>query len=170
MKYWKIFNLKTCFKTEAHGKFSYRNFLDMLLFSSELPTINADTNNLLVQQTNDSWIVPPFIHGTYSLYHFCGTCMKYDFNNTPTYPNFRITHSLRLAFSKGPDTVGVSPFMWGWKQIQFPKHCVLWVFEYRTMDKVQKRSNSECYTPSSRIYIPVCFKPVERVKEPEDEI
>jgi hypothetical protein len=26
---------------------------------------------------------------------------------------------------------------WGQKQIQFPKHCVLYFLEYRTMDKVQ---------------------------------
>jgi hypothetical protein len=35
------------------------------------------------------------------------------------------------------------------KQIQFPKRCVLWFVEIRTMDKVQKLSSNECYTPSS---------------------
>jgi hypothetical protein len=62
---------------------------------------------------------------------------------------------LSLAFSKEPNRVGVSPFTWGWKQIQFPKSCFLWFLEYRTMDDVRNPSNSESYTPSSepfRIY------------------
>jgi hypothetical protein len=46
----------------------------------------------------------------------------------------------RLAL-KGPNRVGVSPFIWGWKQIQFPKRYVLWFLEYRTMDKTQKPSS-----------------------------
>jgi hypothetical protein len=33
----------------------------------------------------------------------------------------------------------------GQKQIQFPKHCVFLYLEFRTMDKVQKPSNSVCY-------------------------
>jgi hypothetical protein len=36
-----------------------------------------------------------------------------------------------------------------WTQIQFPKRCVFWFVEIRTMDKVQKLSSNECYTPSS---------------------
>jgi hypothetical protein len=43
----------------------------------------------------------------------------------------------------------VSPITWGWKQIQLPKHCVLWFLYYRKMHKVQKPTNSECYTSSS---------------------
>jgi hypothetical protein len=35
------------------------------------------------------------------------------------------------------------PLTWGGKQIQLAKHCVLLFLEYRTMDKVQKPSNSE---------------------------
>jgi hypothetical protein len=41
---------------------------------------------------------------------------------------------LKLALSKGPNKVGVSSLTWGWKQIRFPKRCVLWILEYRTMD------------------------------------
>jgi hypothetical protein len=33
----------------------------------------------------------------------------------------------------------------GWKQIQFPKGCVFCFLEFRTMNKVQNPSNSECY-------------------------
>jgi hypothetical protein len=53
---------------------------------------------------------------------------------------------LRLALSKGPNRVGISPHTWGRKQIQFPK---------RTMDTVQKPNNSECHTLSEpfRIYL-----------------
>jgi hypothetical protein len=49
----------------------------MLRFSSELPAMSADTNILLAQQAGDSWIVPTFIHGTYSAYHFHGMCIIY---------------------------------------------------------------------------------------------
>jgi hypothetical protein len=52
----------------------------------------------------------------------------------------------RLALWKGPSRVDVSPVTSGRKQIQFPKRCVLWFLDYRTMGKVQKSSNSECYT------------------------
>jgi hypothetical protein len=41
------------------------------------------------------------------------------------------------------------------KEIQFPKRRVFYFVEYRTMVKVEKSSNSVCYTPSSepvRIY------------------
>jgi hypothetical protein len=65
---------------------------------------------------------------------------KYDVSET----------ALRLALSKGPNWVGVvSLFNWGRKQIQFPKCRVLYSLEYQTMEKVQKPSNSVCYTPSS---------------------
>jgi hypothetical protein len=68
---------------------------------------------------------------------------------------------LRLAVSNGPIREGISPFTWGQKQIQLPKRCILQFFEYRTMGKVQKPSNSECYTPSSepfKIYFfPIVF-------------
>jgi hypothetical protein len=39
---------------------------------------------------------------------------------------------LRLAFSKGPNWVGISPLSWGRKQIQFPKRRVFYL-EHRTM-------------------------------------
>jgi hypothetical protein len=53
---------------------------------------------------------------------------------------------LRLAISKGPSWVGVfSPFTWGRKQIQFPRRRVLYFLEHRTMEKVQKPSNSMLY-------------------------
>jgi hypothetical protein len=47
------------------------------------------------------------------------------------------------------------------KQIQLPKHLVFCFLEYRAMEKVQKPSKSECYTPSSeplRIYIYICSR------------
>jgi hypothetical protein len=53
---------------------------------------------------------------------------------------------LRLALSKGPKRVGVSFLTWGRKQVQFPKHSVYQYLESRTMDKVQKPSNSVLYT------------------------
>jgi hypothetical protein len=49
-----------------------------------------------------------------------------------------------------PNCVGsFSPFTWGRKQVQFPKCRVFYSLEYRSMKKVQKSSNSVCYTPSS---------------------
>jgi hypothetical protein len=45
--------------------------------------------------------------------------------------------------------VSSPPYTWGRKQIHFPKHCVFYSLEYRPMEKVQKPSNSLCYTPSS---------------------
>jgi hypothetical protein len=47
---------------------------------------------------------------------------------------------------------------WGRKQIQFPKRCVLCFLEYRRMEKVQKPSNSVCYTRSSEPFR-CCFVP-----------
>jgi hypothetical protein len=38
------------------------------------------------------------------------------------------------------------------KQIQFAKRYVFWYLEFRTMDRVQKASNSEYYTPLSDIF------------------
>jgi hypothetical protein len=38
----------------------------------------------------------------------------------------------------------------------FPKRCVFWFVEIQMMDKVQKLSSNECYTPSSepfRMYL-----------------
>jgi hypothetical protein len=55
----------------------------------------------------------------------------------------------RLAFSKGPNWVGVVLLIWGRKQIQFPKRRIFYFLEYRTMGKVHKPSNSVCYTASS---------------------
>jgi hypothetical protein len=49
-----------------------------------------------------------------------------------------------------------SPFTWGRKQIQFLKRRVFYSPEYQMTEKVQKPSNSVCYTPSSepfRIYL-----------------
>jgi hypothetical protein len=42
-----------------------------------------------------------------------------------------------------------APLPWGRKQIRFPKRCVFLFVEIPTMDKVQKPSSNECYTPSS---------------------
>jgi hypothetical protein len=33
---------------------------------------------------------------------------------------------LRLALSKGPNSLGFSLLIWGWNQMQFAKCCVLW--------------------------------------------
>jgi hypothetical protein len=46
-------------------------------------------------------------------------------------------------------TGSFSILRWGEKRIQFPKRRVFYFLVYRTMEKVQKPSNSECYTPSS---------------------
>jgi hypothetical protein len=48
-----------------------------------------------------------------------------------------------------PNRAIASHFTWGWKQIQFPKRCVLQFLEYQMMDQVQKPSNTECYMPLS---------------------
>jgi hypothetical protein len=56
---------------------------------------------------------------------------------------------LMLALSKGPNRVGVSLLPSEDKQIQFPTRYVFQYLEFRTMDKVHKRSNSDCYKPSS---------------------
>jgi hypothetical protein len=45
---------------------------------------------------------------------------------------------------------GSLPFTWGQKQFQVMKRCFLYPLEYRTMDKVQKPSNFECYIQSSK--------------------
>jgi hypothetical protein len=61
---------------------------------------------------------------------------------------------IEVSSFKGPNSVS-SPLTRGRKQIQFPKSCVFCFLEYRTMDVVQKPSNSVCYTLSSepfRIY------------------
>jgi hypothetical protein len=57
---------------------------------------------------------------------------------------------LRLALSNGSCRLGVShPLIRGRKQIRLPICCALLCFlEHRTMDRVQKLSNPECYTPS----------------------
>jgi hypothetical protein len=52
----------------------------------------------------------------------------------------------RLALSEGPKWGVFSNFTWGRKQIQFPKRRVFYSLEYRTMEKVQKPSNSVLYT------------------------
>jgi hypothetical protein len=49
-------------------------------------------------------------------------------------------------------------FLSSGEQIQFPKRRVFYLLENRTMEKVQKLSNSECFAPSSepfRIYLDV---------------
>jgi hypothetical protein len=51
--------------------------------------------------------------------------------------------TLVMNLSKGPNWVGVFPFTWGRKQTQFPKRRVFYSLEYRTIEKVQKPSNSE---------------------------
>jgi hypothetical protein len=58
---------------------------------------------------------------------------------------------LRLARSKGPIWVGVSPpFTWRRKKNQLPKHRdFIFLYFIRTMDKVQKTINSQCHIPSS---------------------
>jgi hypothetical protein len=62
---------------------------------------------------------------------------------------YSVVQWLRLALSKGPNWVGVfSPFTWGRKQIQFPKRCVFYSLENRTMGKMSKNPVILCYTPS----------------------
>jgi hypothetical protein len=56
-----------------------------------------------------------------------------------------VVQSLRLALSNGPNRVGVSSE--DGNRSSF-RNVVLFS-EYRTMDNVQKPSNSECYAPSS---------------------
>jgi hypothetical protein len=42
--------------------------------------------------------------------------------------------------------------MWERKQIQFPKRRIFQYLEFRTMDEVHKRSDSECYKPPSEAF------------------
>jgi hypothetical protein len=65
-----------------------------------------------------------------------------------------------LRWGGWQDTYSVEfppPFSWGRKQIQFPKRCVFYFLEYRTMDKVQKPSNSEHKLSSKRWKLSVVF-------------
>jgi hypothetical protein len=60
---------------------------------------------------------------------------------------------LRLALSKGPNWLGVPPP----RPVDGNRSSFRYVvfsnfLEYWTMDKVQKRRNSECYTPSSELF------------------
>jgi hypothetical protein len=87
-----------------------------------------------------------------------GSCKQIR-SNTQDYWVFELCPVIEVSSLNGPNRVGVFPLTWGRKQTQIPKPCVLlWFLEYRTMDKVQKPSNPECYTPSSepfRIYVQV---------------
>jgi hypothetical protein len=75
--------------------------------------------------------------------------------------DFDIDCPVRLDLSKGPNRVGVLPSPEDGNRL-FPKRCAFCYFELRTMDKVQKTSDSECCTPLSepfgfllKLYIPV---------------
>jgi hypothetical protein len=94
----------------------------------------------------------------------CRTTATIQTPDTATSPwdvtgKYAVAQWLWLALSKRPNAVGLPPpptFTWGRKQIQYPKRCFLLYLEFLTMDKDQKPSNSECYTPSSerfRFYI-----------------
>jgi hypothetical protein len=72
---------------------------------------------------------------------------------TPPNGNFKFNFVNRRGYGKflfffalGPPP---PPLACERKQIQFPKRCVFWFVEIRTMDEVQKPSSNECYTPSS---------------------
>jgi hypothetical protein len=57
---------------------------------------------------------------------------------------------LRLALSKGPNSVGVSiPTPYGVNRTSSHDTVVSSYLEFRTTDKVQKRSDSKCYTQVS---------------------
>jgi hypothetical protein len=60
---------------------------------------------------------------------------------------------LKLVLSEGLNWVGVSPFTWGRKQIQFPKRRVFYFLEYRTMDKVRKPRNSNSSSSSCLLHV-----------------
>jgi hypothetical protein len=82
----------------------------------------------------------------------------------------------RQKEGEGEDTYSVWPLekanlslTCGRKQILFPKHHVFYLLEYRMMEKVQKPSNSVCYTTSSepfRIYFYLCVGNVSTVVAP----
>jgi hypothetical protein len=55
-------------------------------------------------------------------------------------------HWFRLALSEGRNRIGVSLLTWGRKHTHFPKHCVFYSLEHRTMDKIKKLSNIGCFT------------------------
>jgi hypothetical protein len=48
---------------------------------------------------------------------------------------------------------GLPYFTWGWKQIQFPKHCAFLFLEYRAIEKVKNPSNSENKNAYNRIFV-----------------
>jgi hypothetical protein len=52
-----------------------------------------------------------------------------------------------ISFWGTQQSMCLPPLIWRWKQIQFKKCCVFYL-EFRTLDKVQNCSDSECYTPS----------------------
>jgi hypothetical protein len=65
---------------------------------------------------------------------------------------FLLIQWLRLALSKGPNSLGVSLPLPQDKQIQFPKHCVLYYLEFRTMDEEHKSFDSECCSSSAEAF------------------
>jgi hypothetical protein len=69
---------------------------------------------------------------------------------------------LRLVLSKGPNRAGVFSLTWGWKQVQFLKHCFLWFLEHSMTDQAHKPRNSKCHTPPSEpfrlhLHSSMCF-------------
>jgi hypothetical protein len=64
---------------------------------------------------------------------------------------FFVCFFLEKALYKGPN--GFHPLVtYGRKQIRFPKRRVFYFLEYRTMEKVHKPSNSDCYTPPTELF------------------
>jgi hypothetical protein len=54
------------------------------------------------------------------------------------------------SFWRAQQSTCLPPLTWRRKQIQLPKRCFSNCSEFRTMDKVRKHSDCECYTPSSK--------------------
>jgi hypothetical protein len=83
-----------------------------------------------------------------------------------------VVQCLRLAFSKGPKWVDVSLFLTlGWKH-PVSKTLFSNYLEFRTMVKVHKPSDSECYAPTLepfRFYLSPLIK-VQRAKMPRSQI
>jgi hypothetical protein len=75
--------------------------------------------------------------------------------NTQNHSGSGICPTSRILKTIRGDVSGIRCFPLftrGWKQTQFPKRCVFQFLEFRTMDKVQNPSNSECYIVVSWIH------------------
>lgn len=91
--------------------------------------------------------IRPEMKGKYTIDFFLRTlCLV---NLLRSVRHEQLTQWVRLAFLMCPiEEVSPHLLIWGWNQIQFPKHCAL--TEYYMVDKFQKLGNTDCTVPSAQ--------------------